>query len=49
MRAFVLPERDIVPLRPRWRDDKFTLICGVTGLLLVAAAGVTEAILRYLV
>ncbi|WP_437673933.1 type VI secretion system protein [Sorangium sp. So ce131] len=48
MRAVVLPERDIVPLRPRWRDDKLTLICGVAGLLLLVAAGVTEAILRYL-
>ncbi|AUX47665.1 hypothetical protein SOCE26_091870 [Sorangium cellulosum] len=46
MRAVVLPERDIVPLRPRWRDDKITLICGIGGLLLLVAAGVTELILR---
>ncbi|WP_437315733.1 type VI secretion system protein [Sorangium sp. So ce385] len=47
MRVVVLPERDIVPLRPRWRDDRFTLIGFVGGLLLLLAAGLTELILRF--
>lgn len=47
LRAVVLPERDIVPLRQRWRDDRFTLVCFVGGLLLLLAAGLTEIILRY--
>lgn len=48
MTAVVLPERDIVPLRPRWRDDRFTLIGFVGGLLLLVGAGLTELILRLL-
>ncbi|WP_437723005.1 type VI secretion system protein [Sorangium sp. So ce861] len=47
LRVVVLPERDIVPLRPRWRDDRFTLIGFVGGLLLLLAAGLTELILRF--
>ncbi|WP_437754494.1 type VI secretion system protein [Sorangium sp. So ce1389] len=48
VRAVVLPERDIVPLRPRWRDDRFTQICFIGGVLLLLAAGLTELILRLL-
>lgn len=46
MSAVVLPERDIVPLRPRWRDDLFTRITFVIGLVLLLGAAVTEVILR---
>lgn len=46
MRTVVLPERDLVPLRKRFRDDPFTLFCFVGGVLLLVAAGVTELIVR---
>jgi type VI secretion system protein ImpL len=48
MRTAVLPERDLVPLRPRWRDDPFTLLCFAAGLVLLLAAALTELILRAL-
>ena len=34
MKRVILPERDIVPLRVRWRDDKVVLACFVVGALL---------------
>jgi len=34
MKRVILPERDIVPLRVRWRDDKLVLACFVVGALL---------------
>lgn len=36
MTSVILPERDIVPLRTRWRDDKVFLLCAIfAGLLWV--------------
>jgi len=47
MKTVVLPDKDIVPLRVRWRDDKVILICSALGLLLwigaFIAAGVFAA------
>jgi type VI protein secretion system component VasK len=34
MKTVILPERDIVPLRTRWRDDKPVLICFALGVFL---------------
>jgi hypothetical protein len=47
MRTVVLPERDIVPTRVRWRDDRLTLACALMALLLwvgAVIAGVAIAI-----
>lgn len=47
MRTVVLPERDIVPTRVRWRDDRLTLACALMALLLwvgATIAGVAFAI-----
>ena len=30
----MLPERDIVPLRTRWRDDKMFLVCAIVATML---------------
>lgn len=38
MKAIVLPERELVPLRVRWRDDWVILLGFVLGWLLIAAA-----------
>jgi type VI protein secretion system component VasK len=46
LRQTVLPERDIVPLRARWRDDTFTVLCFIGGVLLLLAAAVTDVILN---
>lgn len=46
MKVAVLPERDLVPLRTRWRDDKLIVIGGILGLLFLLAAGVIAIILR---
>lgn len=45
MRRTVLPERELVPLRPRWRDDPFTRVGFGLGLLLLVAAALTDVIL----
>jgi type VI protein secretion system component VasK len=34
MRDIVLPEKDIVPTKVRWRDDKAIMVCGILGLVL---------------
>lgn len=33
VRDIVVPERDLVPLRTRWRDDKLTVIAFVVGIV----------------
>jgi type VI secretion system protein ImpL len=48
MKTVVLPERDLVPLRTRWRDDTFILFGIGIGLLLLLATGITEVILSQL-
>jgi type VI protein secretion system component VasK len=48
MKVGVLPERDLVPLRTRWRDDKIILICGIGGLALLLIAGVAGIIFKAL-
>ncbi|MFO0612824.1 MAG: type VI secretion system protein [Polyangiaceae bacterium] len=40
MRTTVLPEKELVPLRVRWRDDKLTVILFILGLLILIAAPV---------
>lgn len=40
MRTTVLPEKDLVPLRIRWRDDKLTVIGMIFGILCLIAANV---------
>ncbi len=44
MRRVILPERDIVPLRVRWRDDKIVLACFVVGALLWVSGLITAVI-----
>jgi type VI secretion system protein ImpL len=44
MKRVILPERDIVPLRVRWRDDKIVLACFVVGALLWVSGLVTAVI-----
>jgi type VI protein secretion system component VasK len=41
MSTVILPERDIVPLRTRWRDDKLILLATIFGALLWIGAVVT--------
>jgi type VI secretion system protein ImpL len=45
MKIVVLPEKDLVPLRTRWRDDRIIVIAMVVGILLLVATGITELIL----
>ncbi len=44
MKRVILPERDIVPLRVRWRDDKLVLACFVVGALLWVSGLITAVI-----
>ncbi len=44
MRTAVLPERNLVPLRTRWRDDKFIVYGGIAGVALLLL-GVVAAII----
>jgi type VI secretion system protein ImpL len=44
MKRVILPERDIVPLRVRWRDDKIVLACFVVGALLWVSGLLTAVI-----
>jgi len=44
MKTVVLPEREIVPLRVRWRDDKLLVVGFVFGALLWVGALVTALI-----
>ena len=40
LKTVVLPEKDLVPLRTRWRDDRLIVIALIVGIvLLFAAAG----------
>jgi type VI secretion system protein ImpL len=48
MKTVILPERDLVPLRTRWREDTFILVALVVGLLLLLATGITELILSFI-
>ena len=45
MKTVVLPERDLVPLRTRWREDTFVQFGIAVGVLLLLATGITEFIL----
>lgn len=40
MRDVVLPEKDLVPTKVRWRDDKIIVICGTAALALYLVAAV---------
>lgn len=40
MRTTVLPEKELVPLRIRWRDDKLTIIGLIVGVVFAVAASV---------
>ena len=40
----MLPERELVPLRARWRDKKSIVIPFVVGLVLWLAAAVTALV-----
>jgi type VI protein secretion system component VasK len=44
MSTVILPERDIVPLRTRWRDDKVILLAAIFGALLWIGAVATATI-----
>jgi len=44
MKTVILPERDIVPLRTRWRDDKLVLICFAVGVLLWISGIITAVV-----
>jgi type VI secretion system protein ImpL len=44
MSTVVLPERDIVPLRSRWREDKVFLFGMIAAALFLAAAIVTALV-----
>jgi len=44
MSTVILPERDLVPLRTRWREDKVIQLCVIFGGLLWVAALVTALI-----
>lgn len=46
MKAAVLPERDLVPLRTRFRDDKVILIAGIAGIVCLFLAGVLAIIFK---
>ncbi len=48
MKTVVLPERDLVPLRARWREDTLFLAFLGIGILLLVATGITELILSLL-
>jgi type VI secretion system protein ImpL len=48
MKTVVLPERELVPLRTRWRDDTVIVVALVVGILLLVATGITELILSLL-
>jgi type VI secretion system protein ImpL len=43
MRTAVLPERNLVPLRTRWRDDKLIVYGGIAGVALLLL-GVVAAV-----
>jgi type VI protein secretion system component VasK len=47
LRTVVLPEKDLVPLRTRWRDDLWIVITLVVGIALLIGAGVATAIFTY--
>jgi type VI secretion system protein ImpL len=40
VRDIVVPERDLVPLRPRWRDDTMTVICFIVGIVFALFGGI---------
>jgi len=44
MRAIVIPEKDLVPLRMRWRDDTLTLFSFILGTLLLVGGSAWWAI-----
>jgi type VI secretion system protein ImpL len=49
MKTAVLPERDLVPLRTRWRDDKLIVVSAIAGaafLLVSAVVAIVVAIVR---
>lgn len=48
MKLVVLPEKDLVRTRARWRDDPVFVIALVIGALLLVATGLTELILSLL-
>ncbi|EYF04688.1 type VI secretion system protein [Chondromyces apiculatus] len=48
MKLVVLPEKDLVRTRTRWRDDPIFVISLVVGVLLLVATGLTELILALL-
>ena len=48
MKTVVLPEKNLVPLRTRWREDKVILFAVIAGILLLVSAGITELILSLL-
>jgi type VI secretion system protein ImpL len=45
LRDVVLPERELVPLRSRWRDHKTVVVPFVLGLVLWLAVLVTALVL----
>ena len=40
VRDVVVPERDLVPLRTRWRDDKLTVIAFLVGIVFALFGGI---------
>jgi type VI secretion system protein ImpL len=44
MSTVILPERDLVPLRTRWREDRVVLLAAIAAALLFTAAVITALI-----
>lgn len=44
MTNVILPERDLVPLRTRWRDDRIIQLCAIFAALLWVAAIITALV-----
>jgi type VI protein secretion system component VasK len=45
LRDIVIPEKDLVPLRMRWRDDVMIVVSFIIGLVLLVGAGVWQLVL----
>jgi type VI secretion system protein ImpL len=47
LKTVVLPEKDLVPLRTRWRDDRFILVVLLLGIVLLLGAATATAFFAF--
>jgi type VI secretion system protein ImpL len=48
-RTVILPERNVVPLRTRWRDDPFFLVCAIAATILWVATVISALTFAFVV